>query len=146
MTRYIPVDSAAVPPNLRWDVPPQNQGQIVEVAYADIGGDAAESSHGADYQRVTDRSDQSVAYYARENIALRAELRQLQRLDLLDDAAARDGGVGAFEADADESVHGYSFAEWLAAAGRSDSTSEYDLRAAWRAGEDPSEYAIGGES
>lgn len=61
-----------------------------------------------------------------------------------DDAAARDGGIGAFEADGDESAHGYTFAEWLAAAGRSDSASEYDLRAAWRAGEDPSEYAIGG--
>jgi hypothetical protein len=33
-----------------------------------------------------------------------------------------------------------TFAEWLAAAGRADSASEYDLRAAWRAGEDPEEY------
>jgi hypothetical protein len=46
----------------------------------------------------------------------------------------------------DETAHGYTFAEWLTAAGRSDSASEYDLRAAWRAGEDPSEYALGGES
>ncbi len=34
----------------------------------------------------------------------------------------------------------YTFGEWLAAVGRSDSASEYDLRAAWRAGEDPDDY------
>lgn len=39
-------------------------------------------------------------------------------------------------------AHGYSFTEWLAAAGRSDSASEYDLRAAWRAGERPEDYAV----
>lgn len=37
-------------------------------------------------------------------------------------------------------AHGYTFDAWLAAAGREDTTSEYDLRAAWRAGEDPTEY------
>jgi len=42
----------------------------------------------------------------------------------------------------EDSAHGMTFAEWLASAGRSDSASEYDLRAAWRAGEDPSEYAV----
>ena len=59
-----------------------------------------------------------------------------------DDAADDDddGGIGAIEADADESAHGCTFAEWLTAAGRADSASEYDLRAAWRAGEDPAEY------
>jgi hypothetical protein len=36
--------------------------------------------------------------------------------------------------------HGYTFARWLEAAGRQDSASEYDLRAAWDAGEDPAEY------
>lgn len=40
----------------------------------------------------------------------------------------------------EDTAHGYTFAEWLAAAGRSDSASEYDLRAAWRAGETPEEY------
>jgi hypothetical protein len=34
----------------------------------------------------------------------------------------------------------YTFGEWLSAAGRDDSASDYDLRAAWRAGEDPGEY------
>lgn len=40
----------------------------------------------------------------------------------------------------DEEAHGVTFAAWLAAAGRADSASEYDLRAAWRAGENPEEY------
>jgi hypothetical protein len=40
----------------------------------------------------------------------------------------------------DEEAFGVTFADWLDAAGREDSTSEYDLRAAWRAGEDPAEY------
>jgi hypothetical protein len=43
---------------------------------------------------------------------------------------------------ADDIAYGYTFAQWLAAAGRSDSASEYDLRAAWRAGEDPAEYTM----
>ena len=37
-------------------------------------------------------------------------------------------------------AYGLTFSKWLAAAGRTDSASEYDLRAAWRAGEDPAEY------
>lgn len=41
-------------------------------------------------------------------------------------------------------AHGYTFAEWLTDAGRTDSTSEYDLRAAWQAGEDPADYMLGG--
>lgn len=47
------------------------------------------------------------------------------------------------ELDADETAFGFAFREWLAAAGRTDSASEYDLRAAWRAGEDPAEYLRG---
>ena len=43
---------------------------------------------------------------------------------------------------AEETAHGYTLAEWLEAAGRYDTTSEYDLRAAWRAGEDPADYAL----
>lgn len=40
----------------------------------------------------------------------------------------------------DDVVHGLTFTAWLAKAGRTDSASEYDIRAAWRAGEDPAEY------
>lgn len=51
--------------------------------------------------------------------------------------------VPARDSDEIESADGesYTFGAWLAAAGRSDSASEYDLRAAWAAGEDPAEYA-----
>jgi hypothetical protein len=35
---------------------------------------------------------------------------------------------------------GYTFAEWLRCAGRQDSASYCDLRAAWRAGELPDDY------
>lgn len=43
-----------------------------------------------------------------------------------------------------EAVNGsdMTFSEWLAAAGREDTTSQYDLRAAWRAGENPTEYRV----
>ncbi len=36
--------------------------------------------------------------------------------------------------------YGYTFEQWLRTAGRRDSVSDYDLRAAWDAGEDPSDY------
>lgn len=41
---------------------------------------------------------------------------------------------------AEDVAHGLTFAAWLDVAGRTDSASDYDLRAAWRAGESPSEY------
>ena len=68
------------------------------------------------------------------------------------DAMARDAGyasaeeaaevAGPFEGTVEvvDAAYGHTFAAWLAAAGRTDSASEYDLRAAWRAGEDPTEY------
>jgi hypothetical protein len=37
-------------------------------------------------------------------------------------------------------AEGLTIDEWLAAAGRTSTESQYDLRAAWRAGEDPTEY------
>jgi hypothetical protein len=49
--------------------------------------------------------------------------------------------AGIDDQDDQDTAYGYTFADWLAAAGRTDSASEYDLRAAWRAGEDPAEYA-----
>jgi hypothetical protein len=42
--------------------------------------------------------------------------------------------------DAEDRAYGYTFAEWLRAAGRTSSASDYDLRAAWRAGEKPENY------
>lgn len=40
----------------------------------------------------------------------------------------------------EETAYGYTFSEWLHAAGRDDSASEHDLRAAWRAGENHQDY------
>lgn len=61
---YRPIDRSAVPEGIRWDVPPHNQGQIVEVAYSDgIRGSRELACRGDRYQRVTDRSDGSVSYY-----------------------------------------------------------------------------------
>ena len=49
--------------SLRWDVPAPNQGQIIEVAYAEPGPHVHEAGPGATYKRITDASDRSVAYY-----------------------------------------------------------------------------------
>lgn len=91
-----------------------------------------------------------------EEIAVaRAALRDAE-LDSADEFVGEPDGLGdsykngnklfAKQSESIEAVDGndYTFAEWLAAAGRSDSTSEYDLRAAWRAGEDPAEYEVAG--
>lgn len=64
--KYVRVDPSAVPPGLRWDVPPINQGQIVEVAYACPGSRAA-ADEGDEWQRVTDRGAGTVKYYRRES-------------------------------------------------------------------------------
>lgn len=64
MAKYKRVFDIAEPTGLRWDVPPYHQGQIVEVAYADARPEAAPADSGAEYKRVTDRSDRSVTYYA----------------------------------------------------------------------------------
>lgn len=61
MSKYVRIER--VPENLRWDVPAHNQGQIVEVAYADYPTVRSEACHGSSYQRVTDRSARSVRYY-----------------------------------------------------------------------------------
>lgn len=66
--RYEPISSEQVPPGAAWDVPRQNQGQIVEVAYSDGAPPRpgrAENNRGDLYQRVRDTSDGSVTYYRR---------------------------------------------------------------------------------
>jgi hypothetical protein len=52
--------------------------------------------------------------------------------------AREDGEDSVLSVDGDT----YTFGEWLAEAGRRDSASQYDMRAAWRAGEDPAEYRM----
>jgi hypothetical protein len=54
--RYVPIDTRSVPSDLRWDVPPQNQGQIVEVAYADERPEPSPACRGSRYRRTTDRA------------------------------------------------------------------------------------------
>jgi hypothetical protein len=60
---YKRITSDQLPKGVRFDVPPQNQGQAIEVAY----GGFARSEHcdGDPYRRVTDRSigNGVVTYY-----------------------------------------------------------------------------------
>jgi len=53
--KYIPCNESDIPPNVRFDVPPRNQGQAVEVAYGDIGR-GGPNDVGDPWKRVTDRS------------------------------------------------------------------------------------------
>lgn len=67
---YHEIPAADLPAALRWDVPPRNGGQIVEVAYAHRRSAAAPAVRGAAYKRVTDTSipvgtDGRVTYYRR---------------------------------------------------------------------------------
>lgn len=60
-----------VPDGLRWDVPPQNGGQIVEVAYAHARSAKEPACHGSAWQRVTDQSfptghAERVKYYRKQ--------------------------------------------------------------------------------
>lgn len=50
------ISETDVPRDLRWDVPPGNAGQIVEVAYAAYPASAGEADVGDPYRRVTDQS------------------------------------------------------------------------------------------
>jgi len=60
---YRVIPEAEVPSSLRFDVPGQRQGQIVEYAYADWPVPKHESCEGAQYMRRTDRSDRSITFY-----------------------------------------------------------------------------------
>lgn len=62
---YRPVPAARVPTQLRWDVPKPNQGQIVEVAYADAPGHASPAGAGSTWLRRHDHADGSVTCYRR---------------------------------------------------------------------------------
>lgn len=64
--RYRPIPADRVPSDIRWDISGHNQGQIIEVAYADYPTQADEACVGSKYRRITDRSDRSVAYAVRE--------------------------------------------------------------------------------
>lgn len=95
--------------------------------------------------QITHRTDPETG--ALRQVVTPAELRAIldadgdsyERPAEFGDADEWDVGEGDDD-EHDEACHGHTFTSWLRAAGRVDSTSEYDLRAAWRAGEDPEEY------
>lgn len=64
-TRYVEVRESQLPPGLRFVTPRHNQGQIVEVSYADHPGARDEPAAGDPWKRVEDRSGCSVRYYRR---------------------------------------------------------------------------------
>lgn len=76
MTHNIVIPAENIPAGTRWDVPQQNAGQIVEVAY---GGSArARYQHDSDavYKRITDKSipvgdPERVTYYASRTVPAR---------------------------------------------------------------------------
>lgn len=54
---------ADIPDGVRFDVPRENQGQIIEIAYG--GFDRAPHTSSAPFKRVNDTSRISVRYYRR---------------------------------------------------------------------------------
>ena len=50
--RYVRILVDDVPVNLRWDVPPQNQGQAIEVAYSEAWPGRSMAVDGAGYKRI----------------------------------------------------------------------------------------------
>lgn len=66
MNKWIECKQSDVPANTRFDVPPLNQGQIVEVSY---GGHSSQHREydwsDAPFKREHDRSDNTVTYYRR---------------------------------------------------------------------------------
>lgn len=62
---YRRADTADVPAGVRWDIPAECQGQMVEVAYADSRPMADAADIGSMWRRVADRSDGSVEYQRR---------------------------------------------------------------------------------
>lgn len=115
------------------------------------GWETGAQAAGAHSHSAAGRDDRA-AYYAGYDAGARAALAALRQprrplglaagtLQVPADfnaplPAATEAAFGAQE----DEAYGYTFAGWLAAAGRTDSASDYDLRAAWRAGEEPTEY------
>lgn len=66
MVDYVSIDESELPDDLIWTVPPANQGQIVEVAYAD-GTKTACAGVGSLYRRTLDRGDGHKITYAKRS-------------------------------------------------------------------------------
>lgn len=67
MTSYQAIPESEVPSKARFDTPRRNQGQIVEVAYADWPPQAGEAGPGSKYRMTVDRSDGRVWYAVRRD-------------------------------------------------------------------------------
>lgn len=76
---YQHVDS--VPDNLRFDVPPQNAGQTVEVAYSDYPPGRSPATRGALYKRVTD-SNLPVGHKHRVTFFKTVEVRPEEKVEM----------------------------------------------------------------
>ena len=68
-TCYTRIDAARVPAGLRFDVPRQNQGQIVTVSYAASKTRRGEHGHGDEWKHTFDASDRS-SYYSQWTVEL----------------------------------------------------------------------------
>lgn len=67
-TTYRQIAETDLPAGVRFDVPPAEGGQAIEVAYADAPRTSASlAARGAEYKRITDRSvgPRAVTYYRR---------------------------------------------------------------------------------
>lgn len=69
----------SIPTGVRWDVPPTNQGQIVEYAYATAEGD--EAGEGAEFLRVTDTAAGEIRYYRHNAILEDSRTKTLAQLE-----------------------------------------------------------------
>ncbi len=61
-TGYTRIDAARVPAGLRFDVPRQNQGQIVTVSYAATKTRRGEHGHGDEWRHSYDASDRTSSF------------------------------------------------------------------------------------
>lgn len=64
MTRYIPIPESEVPDGLRFWTPKRNEGQMVQVSYAEPG-QRSEPDEGAMYRRTVDLSTRLTTYSRR---------------------------------------------------------------------------------
>lgn len=65
--RWVEISETEIPNSVRFDTPRQNQGQILEVSYADVKPHKSEASDfDAKYKRIIDHSTQTTTFYRRE--------------------------------------------------------------------------------
>lgn len=70
---YRPIELSELPKDLRFDTPGMNQGQHVEVSYADYPARKCEAYSGAAYMKVHDRSQQKIDYFKSHSLKKSAD-------------------------------------------------------------------------